>query len=201
MWVKTFIQALQECQNTKMKKIHLGNQKFPPSTGRPNCQNQAVWPACVRWELVIPQMNFFHFGVLAFLQGLYKCFHQNFPSNFFFTLCILQTYSELYLTVFNVLGQWTHKGLSQQVSFVNCGSSLFIHPSFIIFWPYNPIIHAKTNHFYLHEHLLHAMPHIKQSQLHLFYLHYFGFMCMYCSRLWLPKSQFITVLSVVLRKH
>ena len=95
MQVKTFVQALQECQNTKMKKIHLGNQKFQPSTGRPNCQNQAVWPACVRWELVIPQMNFFHFGVLAFLQGLYKCFHQNFPSNFFFTLCILQTYGDI----------------------------------------------------------------------------------------------------------
>ena len=83
MWVKTFIQALQECQNTKMKKIHLGNHKFPPNTGRPNCLILAVRPACARWELLIPQMNFFHFGVLAFLQGLYKCFHQNFPSNFF----------------------------------------------------------------------------------------------------------------------
>ena len=100
--VKTFIQALQECQNTKMKKIHLGNQKFPPSTGRPNCQNQAVWPACVRWQLLIPWMNFFHFSVLAFLQGLSKCFHLNLPLYFFFALFILQTHSELHLRQYSV---------------------------------------------------------------------------------------------------
>ena len=70
--VKTFIQALQECQNTKMKKIHLGNQKFPPSTGRPNCQNQAVWPACVRWQTCDSLDDFF-------------------------TICILQTHSESFL--------------------------------------------------------------------------------------------------------
>ena len=33
-------------------------------------------------------MIFFHFGVLAFLHFLYKCFHQNFPSNFFLP-CLL----------------------------------------------------------------------------------------------------------------
>ena len=42
-------------------------------------------------------MNFFQFGVLAFLQGLYKFFHLYFPSNFFFTLCILQTHSVMYI--------------------------------------------------------------------------------------------------------
>ena len=152
--------GMQKHQN---EKNHLGNQKFPPSTGRHNSQNQAVWPACVRWELVIPWMNFFHFGVLAFLQGLYKCFHQNFPSNSFFTLCILQTYSELHQTVFNVLGQWTVDTQRLILAGVICELWLeSLHPSFFHYiWPYNPIIHAKTNHFYLHEHLLHAMPHIK----------------------------------------
>ena len=38
-------------------------------------------------------MKQFHFGVLTFIQGLSKCFHLNLPSNFFFTLCILQTHS------------------------------------------------------------------------------------------------------------
>ena len=76
-----------------MKKIHPGNQKLPPRTGQPNCQNLAVWPVCVRWQLLIPWMDFFHFSVLAFLQGLSKCFHLNLPLYFFFTLWILQTHS------------------------------------------------------------------------------------------------------------
>ena len=42
-------------------------------------------------KLVILMMKHFHFGVLAFLQGQYKCFQLNLPSNFFFTLTILQT--------------------------------------------------------------------------------------------------------------
>ena len=65
------MQALQECQNTKMKEIHLENQKFPPSTGRPNCQNQAVWPACVRWQTCDSLDDFFF--ILVFWHS-YKAY-------------------------------------------------------------------------------------------------------------------------------
>ena len=50
--------GMQKHQN---EKNHLGNQKFPPSTGRPNCQNQAVWPACVRWQTCDSLDEFYSF--------------------------------------------------------------------------------------------------------------------------------------------
>ena len=81
--VKTFRQALYKCQNTKIKLIHPGNQKLPLSSSRPNCQNLTVWLACSRWQLLIPQMNFFQFDVMAFLQGLSRCCRLNLPLNFF----------------------------------------------------------------------------------------------------------------------
>ena len=37
-------------------------------------------------KLVISWMKYFHFGVLAFLQGLSKCFHLNLPSDFFYPM-------------------------------------------------------------------------------------------------------------------
>ena len=55
-------------------------------------------------KLVIPWMKNFHFGVLAFLPGLSKCFHLSFLSDFFFTLCILKNHSSSLSAIFALPG-------------------------------------------------------------------------------------------------
>ena len=49
-------------------------------------------------------MKNFHFGVLAFLPGLSKCFHLSFLSDFFFTLCILKNHSSSLSAIFALPG-------------------------------------------------------------------------------------------------
>ena len=37
-----------------------GNKKLPPNIGWPNCQIQAVWLACIRWQLFISSFIWSH---------------------------------------------------------------------------------------------------------------------------------------------